>query len=121
MFEEYWQQILSIGTPTLVAIVYGGYKYIKNKLANNVVKDLFAKVKSDLPEEDYNAITTVAKSYLGTKGIKALKELIGQVEILGLIVPVIIGMAQNQLALGVYDDQPEIKNIIEIAVANYNA
>ena len=121
MLEEYWQQVLSIGFPTLIAIAYGGYRFVKNKLASNVVKDLFAKIKKDLPEEDYNALTTVAKSYLGTKGIKALRDLMGKVEIIGIIVPVIIGMAQNQLALGIYDDQPEIKRAIEIAVSKYNA
>ncbi len=118
IFGENWETIVAIITPIGAGTIIGIYKFIKNKLANNMVSSFLSKVKGELGDDEYTAIEGVVKSYAGKKGIQALTELTKKIELLEVIVPILTTMARNQLNLGLYDTEPELKEIIENALNN---
>jgi len=112
-FGAYWQEIVAVATPFMGVIVYSGIKYIKNKLSSSIVTNSAIAIKGELGEDNYNALTGVIKDYGVTKLVAIVKDLSNQFEQLKDILPLLKVMIANQLALGVYDDNPEAKEILE--------
>ena len=112
-FGAYWQEIVALGTPFAGLIIFSGVKYIKSKLSNAIVTKSALAIKGELGDENYDALIGVVKSYGVKKLISTTKELSNQFEQLKDILPLIKIMVSNQIALGVYDDNPEAKEILE--------
>lgn len=112
-FGQYWQEIVAFATPFMGLIVYSGMKFIKKQLSSKIVKDSAFAIKNELGEENYNALLGVVKNYGVAKLVQAIKDVSGKVEQFNDILPLLKVMLANQIALGVYDDNPEGKEILE--------
>ena len=115
---QYWQELIVIGTPVVGLMLAGGIKWIKNKLASSIVTSTTTKVKTELGNEEYNALVGVVKSYGIRKLVKTLSELVIEFKEVKEIVPLIIAMSQTHLSMGVYDELPEVKEIVEKTLDN---
>jgi|AntAceMinimDraft_18_1070375.scaffolds.fasta_scaffold255560_2 hypothetical protein len=115
---QYWQEIVVIGTPFFGFMIIGVIKFIKNKLAGNVITSGLLKIKNDLGVEDYNALTNVVKNIGVKKAVSGVSEIINEVKDIKAIIPLIIAMSQTHLELGVYDELPVIKEIVEKTLQN---
>lgn len=112
-FGAYWEVMVAATTPFVGVIIYSGVKWIKNKLSGSIITNSALAIKSELGEDNYNALTGVIKDYGIKKLITTTKDLSNQFEQLKDILPLLKVMIANQLALGVYDDNPEAKEILE--------
>ena len=112
-FGQYWQELLAVATPFASIIIYSGVKWIKNKLSGSIITNSAIAIKKELGEENYNALTGVIKDYGITKLIAEIKKLSNQFGQLKDILPLLKVLVANQIALGVYDDNPEAKEILE--------
>jgi len=115
---QYWQEIVVIGTPVLGIMIAGGIKWIKNKLASTIIGSTTTKIKDELGVEEYNALMNIIKSYGVRKLVKVTSELVNEFKTVSSIVPLIIAMNQNYLDMGVYDDSPVLKEIVENTLNN---
>lgn len=118
MFAEYWETIVAIGTPTIGIVIIGGIKYIKNKLASNVAASVFSNLRDTLGPEEYGALMTWLKSVGVRKAVKVGSDVLEQLRQVNDILPLIVAMSKNHLAMGVYDASPELKEIVERTIAN---
>ena len=100
-FAEYGFTIGGISAVFIGFITAGISKFIKNKLAGSVVGNFLVGFKKDVGEENFNEMKTILQDY-GVKKIKdlAIKLFEDNQEL------------QNQVALGVYDDNPQLKQEI---------
>lgn len=115
---QYWQEIIAIGTPFTGTIIYFGIKWIKNKLAGNVIETTLKKIKIDLGPDDYNALTNIIKN-VGVKVISTeVSKLVKDFKDIKEIIPLIIAMSQTHLAMGVYDELPVVKEIVQKTLDN---
>lgn len=117
-FGQYWQELIVIGTPVLGIIIMGGVKWIKNKLATSIISSTTAKIKTEIGTEEYNTLVGLVKSYGIRKLVAITSELVNEFKEVKQIVPLIIAMSQTHLQLGVYDDIPAIKEIVEKTLDN---
>ena len=115
-FAEYGFTIGGISAVFIGFITAGISKFIKNKLAGSVVGNFLVGFKKDVGEENFNEMKTILQDY----GVKKIKELAIKLfednqelkNELGELKDLFRGMLQNQVALGVYDDNPQLKQEI---------
>jgi hypothetical protein len=112
-FAEYGFTIGSFSALFVAFITSGLSKFLKRNLADSVIAKFISKFKKDVGEENFNEITRIAKEY-GVKkleqGVRSLIE--NNVELanrLNEVESLFKVMLRNQIALGVYDDNPTLK------------
>jgi len=115
---QYWQELIVIGTPVVGLMIAGGVKWIKNKLASSIITSTTSKIRTEIGTEEYNALVGVVKSYGIRKLTKELSKLLNEFKEVKQIVPLIIAMNRNYLNNGVYDEAPELKEIVEKTLDN---
>ena len=112
-FAEYGFTIGSLSAIFIAFVTSGLSKFLKNKLADSVITKFIKKFKNDVGEENFNDITRIAKEYGVKKLEQGVKNLIeNNVKLenkVGNLESLFKSMLQNQIALGVYDDNPELK------------
>jgi|LGVF01.2.fsa_nt_gb hypothetical protein len=115
---QYWETIVAVGTPTIGIIIIGAVKYIKNKLAGSILNQGATSIKEELGEENYSLILTGIKTYGIKKAVDMLNDVIADLKDVKDIVPLIIAMSKTHLELGVYNELPAIKEIVEKTLDN---
>lgn len=115
---QYWQEVIAIGTPVLGLMIMGGIKWIKNKLATTIIGSTALKFKEEVGTEEYNAVVSIVKNYGIKKLVPEISKLVNEFKEVKEIVPLIIAMSQTHLNMGVYDESPAIKEIVEKTLDN---
>jgi hypothetical protein len=115
---QYWQELIVFGTPILGIMIAGGIKWIKNKLATTIIGSTALKVKEELGADEYKALVSLVKDYGIQKIVPEISKLVNDFKEVKEIVPLIIAMSQTHLEMGVYDELPAIKEIVEKTLGN---
>jgi polyhydroxyalkanoate synthesis regulator protein len=109
-FNDNWGWIVAGASGLSAAFIKNGIAFIKNKLSMDVASRIETSISNELGEENTAELKKIIKQYgvsklvqLATEGFKKLEAKEARnAEMLKLIM-------SNHLALGVYDESPEIK------------
>ena|SRR6056297_658909 len=112
-FAEYGFTIGSFSAIFVAFITSGLAKFLKKNLADSVIVKFISKFKKDIGEENFNELTRIAKEYGVKKLEQGVRDIIeNNIELANQVTKLeslLKSMLQNQIALGVYDDNPELK------------
>lgn len=112
-FGDLWPTVLTFGSALGTYALFSIKSYVKNKLSSSVSTNLKAVLVKEIGEEETEALLAFAKTY-GTKKIfETLSHLMQSSTKVDQLLTII---ATNQLALGAYDDNPELKKVVESLV-----
>jgi hypothetical protein len=109
-FNENWGWIVAAASGLSVAFVKNGIAFIKNKLSGDVATRIEKSISRELGEENTKEIKEIIKTYGVKKLFNVITDGFNKLEAKeNQNAQMLKTIMANQLALGVYDEAPEIK------------
>ncbi len=113
-FGDNWGWIVAGASGLSAAFIKSGLGFIKHKLSGDVATRIERSISREIGEENTQELKGIIKTY----GVKKLVAMVSagfnrleQKE--DKIYSLLYAIANNQNKLGVYDDNPEIKKLVE--------
>jgi hypothetical protein len=112
-FGDLWPTVLTIGSALGTYALFSVKSYIKNKFSSSVTTNLKTTLVKEIGEEETDALLKFVKAYGVRKLVDTLDILLSKNDKVDQMLKVIM---LNQLALGAYDDNLELKKVVESLV-----